>query len=160
MWGFDFKYILERVKVCAREMQYQFTNLGRLKNISTKMTQRKQQRATCSFPETSTLTFSLEHSAKKYLNDEKEDFSYGKIYSAQHGDSSTRKRMAVYCIKDSWLALRVFQVSKCLESYLKESRTYGTPIHQRFQWRTPLKITGVRKRFLAVTILGPTVPTP
>lgn len=59
--------------------------------------------------------------------------SYGE-YSAdytayiQNGNSQTRRRLAVYCMKDAILPLRLLDKLMCLINYIEMARVTGVPL--------------------------------
>lgn len=73
-------------------------------------------------------SYSLNYISYYFLNEQKEDVSYKIIQSLQEGDSSTRKRIATYCLKDSILPLTLFEKLKCIYSYVEMARVTGVPV--------------------------------
>lgn len=52
-------------------------------------------------------SYSLNAVSFQFLGDQKEDVHYSLIYALQNKDADSRKRIAVYCLKDAYLPLRL-----------------------------------------------------
>ncbi len=48
--------------------------------------------------------------------------------SLQNGNSQTRRRLAVYCLKDATLPLRLLDKLMCLLNYIEMARVTGVPL--------------------------------
>jgi len=48
--------------------------------------------------------------------------------SLQNGDADTRRRLAVYCLKDAYLPQRLMQKLMCLINYAEMARVCGVPL--------------------------------
>ena len=48
--------------------------------------------------------------------------------SSQHGNDQTRRRLAVYCMKDAILPLRLLEKLMCLINYIEMARVTGVPL--------------------------------
>lgn len=81
----------------------------------------------------------LKQVAKKYLQagEEKDDVKYTEINGLQDGDALTRKRLAHYCVQDSFLPVKLMLVlmpdrkaakQNFIEHYFENSRNGGTII--------------------------------
>ena len=46
----------------------------------------------------------------------------------QNGNSHTRRRLAVYCMKDATLPLRLLDKLMCLINYMEMARVTGVPL--------------------------------
>lgn len=79
----------------------------------------------------------LKNVAKRFLDkgEEKDDVKFTEINSLQDGDSTTRQRLAKYCVQDSYLPLRLMVVHvpdrkaehvNFLEYYFTNSQLSGT----------------------------------
>ncbi|KAH3686583.1 hypothetical protein WICPIJ_002427 [Wickerhamomyces pijperi] len=166
---FDFPFLFNRLSVTSDNEESQLYPLGRCKSLSSGLT--KEPPTTegglsltsrqllnlngrividlfpfCKRQETvKNGKCSLTVCSEKYLGDHKEEFGYKDIHPCQRGDSKTRKRMAVYCVKDSYLTLRIFQITGCLQHYVAKSMDTGVPIHQSAQWQTSLTVNVARR---------------
>lgn len=79
----------------------------------------------------------LKHVAKKYLQkgEEKDDVQYTEINFLQEGDEITRRRLAKYCVQDSYLPVKLMMViipdrksmqQDFVQYYFESSRLGGT----------------------------------
>lgn len=48
--------------------------------------------------------------------------------SSQNGNEQTRRRLAVYCLKDAYLPLRLLQKLMCVINYMEMARVTGVPL--------------------------------
>ena len=46
----------------------------------------------------------------------------------QNGNEQTRRRLAVYCLKDAYLPLRLLQKLMCIINYMEMARVTGVPL--------------------------------
>ena len=70
----------------------------------------------------------LESFSQKYLKEGKEEVDYKEISSLQAGDSHTRRRIALYCLKDAHLPLALSNKLGSIEKHLELARTGGVPL--------------------------------
>lgn len=47
---------------------------------------------------------------------------------SQNGNEQTRRRLAVYCLKDAYLPLRLLQKLMCVINYMEMARVTGVPL--------------------------------
>jgi len=73
-------------------------------------------------------SYSLNSVSAHFLNEQKEDVHYSIIGDLQRGNEETRKRLAVYCLKDAVLPLRLLEKLLCLVNYIEMARVTGVPI--------------------------------
>jgi len=59
-----------------------------------------------------------------FLNEQKEDVHHSIIADLQHGDPQTRRRLAVYCLKDAYLPQRLLDKLKCVYNYRGSSQSH------------------------------------
>lgn len=50
------------------------------------------------------------------------------ITDLQNGNSQTRRRLAVYCLKDAYLPLRLLEKLMCIINYMEMARVTGVPL--------------------------------
>ncbi|GMM35040.1 DNA-directed DNA polymerase delta [Saccharomycopsis crataegensis] len=72
-------------------------------------------------------SYSLNSVSAHFLNEQKEDVHHSIITDLQNGDSETRRRLAVYCLKDAYLPLRLLEKLMCLINYTEMARVTGVP---------------------------------
>ena len=63
-----------------------------------------------------------------FLGEQKEDVHHSVISDLQHGNSQTRRRLAVYCLKDAYLPLRLLDKLMCVINYMEMARVTGVPL--------------------------------
>ncbi|KAJ7830271.1 ribonuclease H-like domain-containing protein [Mycena leptocephala] len=67
----------------------------------------------------------LDDVSDRYLNSRKEDLDFKRINALQAGTDDDRKKIAVYCLKDSYLPLRLLDCEKlrCLDEAITAAQT-------------------------------------
>ena len=50
------------------------------------------------------------------------------VSSSQNGNNQTRRRLAVYCLKDAILPLRLLEKLMCVINYMEMARVTGVPL--------------------------------
>nr|BAO20824.1 DNA polymerase delta catalytic subunit [Thereuonema tuberculata] len=63
-----------------------------------------------------------------FLQEQKEDVQHSIITDLQNGNEQTRRRLAVYCLKDAYLPLRLLDKLMCLFNYIEMARVTGVPL--------------------------------
>ena len=63
-----------------------------------------------------------------FLSEQKEDVDHAIITTLQNGDEQTRRRLAVYCLKDAFLPLRLLDKLMSLVNYMEMARVTGVPL--------------------------------
>uniref|UniRef100_A0A1I8JJL4 DNA polymerase n=1 Tax=Macrostomum lignano TaxID=282301 RepID=A0A1I8JJL4_9PLAT len=63
-----------------------------------------------------------------FLHEQKEDVQHSIITELQNGNEQTRRRLAVYCLKDAYLPLRLMDKLMCLVNYMEMARVTGVPL--------------------------------
>ncbi|SCU89708.1 LAME_0E05072g1_1 [Lachancea meyersii CBS 8951] len=72
-------------------------------------------------------SYTLNAVSAHFLGEQKEDVHHSIISSLQNGDSETRRRLAVYCLKDAFLPLRLLEKLMALVNYTEMARVTGVP---------------------------------
>lgn len=144
--NFDLPYLLDRAKALGVE---DFPFLGRLSGQKTEM--RKTQMSSSAFGTHESRAFSMhgrvvldmlqlitrDHKLRSYslnsvsaefLGQQKEDVHYSIISDLQRGNEQTRRRLAVYCLKDALLPLKLMDKLMCLTNYMEMARVTGIPL--------------------------------
>lgn len=67
-----------------------------------------------------------------FLNEQKEDVPYNTIYKLQHGNEFTRRRLAIYCIKDAFLPIRLLEKLMIIFNLTEMARVCGIPMNFMF----------------------------
>ncbi|CAK9809726.1 DNA polymerase delta catalytic subunit [Anthophora quadrimaculata] len=144
--NFDFPYLINRAKhLNARDFYF----LGRIKNIKsvirTQVLQSKQmgKREIKSINFEGRVPFDLllvlvrDYKLRSYtlnavsyhfLQEQKEDVHHSIITDLQNGNAQTRRRLAVYCLKDAYLPLRLLDKLMCIFIYMEMARVTGVSI--------------------------------
>lgn len=73
-------------------------------------------------------SYSLNAVAFHFLEEQKEDVAHQIITDLQNGNELTRRRLAVYCLKDSYLVLRLLAKLMCVVNYVEMARVTGVPL--------------------------------
>lgn len=63
-----------------------------------------------------------------FLQEQKEDVHHSIISDLQNGNDQTRRRLAVYCLKDAYLPLRLIDKLMCVINYMEMARVTGVPL--------------------------------
>jgi DNA polymerase delta subunit 1 len=74
-------------------------------------------------------SYSLNAVASEFLGEQKEDVHYSMIGDLFTTNAETRRRLAVYCLKDAYLPLRLMEKLLCMYNYVEMARVTGTPIN-------------------------------
>ncbi|KAJ8919492.1 hypothetical protein NQ315_002113 [Exocentrus adspersus] len=143
--NFDFPYLIDRAKHLKVKS---FNLLGRLLNVRSEVketvTQTKIGRRTYKtinfegrVPYDMLLVMKRDFKLRSYtlnsvcqeiLGEQKEDVHYSIITDLQNGDDQTRRRLAVYCIKDAELPLRLLSTVLSFTNDVEMARVTGVPI--------------------------------
>ncbi|KRH95256.1 DNA polymerase delta catalytic subunit [Pseudoloma neurophilia] len=85
-------------------------------------------------------SYTLNNVSQQILNNQKEDIPYYLINSLFKGDDKTRRRIAVYCLKDTLLPLLIFEKLVVLLTGTEMARVLGVPINWHFNRGISIKI--------------------
>lgn len=92
------------------------------------------------FREHKLRSYSLNSVSAHFLGEQKEDVHHSIITTLQNGDEFTRRRLAVYCIKDAYLPLRLMEKLMCLFNQSEMARVTGVPITYLFTRGQQIKV--------------------
>lgn len=144
--NFDLPYLLDRAEALGvRDFPY----LGRMRGQVTTM--RKTQMSSSAFGAHDSREFTIhgrvvmdmlqliirEHKLRSYslnsvsaefLGQQKEDVHYSIISDLQRGNEQTRRRLAIYCLKDALLPVRLMDKLMSLTNYMEMARVTGVPL--------------------------------
>ena len=73
-------------------------------------------------------SYSLNSVCAEFLGMQKEDVHHSIISELQQGTDEDRRRLAVYCIKDSYLVIRLMWKLAVLINYIEMARVCGVPL--------------------------------
>lgn len=146
--NFDFPYLLDRAQALDAS---EFPFLGRIKNSCTKAKDTTFSSKAYGTRESKTFnlegrllfdllqviqrdyklrSYSLNAVSANFLGEQKEDVPHSIITDLQNGNEETRRRLAIYCLKDAFLPQRLMDKLMCLVNYIEMARVTGVP----FNW--------------------------
>ena len=73
-------------------------------------------------------SYTLNAVSYHFLQEQKEDVHHSVITDLQNGTPQTRRRLAIYCLKDAYLPLRLLEKLMCVINYMEMSRVTGVPL--------------------------------
>ncbi|KIM31867.1 hypothetical protein M408DRAFT_327272 [Serendipita vermifera MAFF 305830] len=145
--GFDFPYLIDRAHALkANEFPY----LGRLQNhksivrsthFSSKAYGTRDSKETVldgrlqldifqvMQRDYKLRSYSLNAVCAHFLGEQKEDVHHSVITDLQNGTDESRRRLAVYCLKDAYLPHRLMDKLLCLVNYTEMARVTGVPFN-------------------------------
>ncbi|PRP82977.1 DNA polymerase delta catalytic subunit-like [Planoprotostelium fungivorum] len=144
--NFDFPYLMNRAKHLKVD---EFPKLGRVKSAKARVrdtTFSSKAYGTRESKETSLdgrvqldilqaiqrdhklSSYSLNSVSAKFLGEQKEDVHYSIISDLYNGSDDDRRRLAVYCLKDAVLPLRLLDTLMITYNYIEMARVTGVPI--------------------------------
>ena len=74
-------------------------------------------------------SYTLNSVSAHFLNEQKEDVHHTMITELYNGTPESRRRLAVYCLKDAYLPLRLMDKLMCLVNYTEMARVTGVPFN-------------------------------
>ena len=72
-------------------------------------------------------SYTLNAVSAHFLGEQKEDVHHSIITDLQNGNDETRRRLAVYCLKDAFLPQRLLDKLMCIINYIEMARVTGVP---------------------------------
>ncbi len=86
-------------------------------------------------------SYTLNNVSYHFLKEQKEDVHHSEIYKLFLDSMDTRKRLAIYCIKDAELPLKLMERLCCLYNYAEMARVTGVPINFLLNRGQQIKVT-------------------
>ena len=145
--NFDFPYLLDRAKhLKCKEFPY-FTRLHSLMsaaketNFSSKQMGNRDTKATNTNGrlqldllqliqrDHQLRSYTLNSVCSHFLGEQKEDVHHTMITELFNGTPESRRRLAVYCLKDAYLPQRLMDKLMCLVNYTEMARVTGVPFN-------------------------------
>ncbi|KAG0235930.1 DNA-directed DNA polymerase delta [Actinomortierella wolfii] len=145
--NFDFPYLLDR----ARHLDvHEFPFLGRLNDVRTEAKDTKFSSKAYGTRENKSInmegrlqldmlqvmqrdyklrSYTLNAVCAQFLGEQKEDVHHSIITELQNGNEETRRRLAIYCLKDAYLPQRLMDKLMCLINYIEMARVTGVPFN-------------------------------
>ncbi|KAJ3515999.1 hypothetical protein NLJ89_g1399 [Agrocybe chaxingu] len=145
--GFDFPYLIDRAKALKAT---KFPYLGRMRGMRTETknthfsSKAYGQRDSKDTPldgrlqldvlqfmqrEHKLRSYTLNSVCAKFLGEQKEDVHHSVITDLQNGTPESRRRLAVYCLKDAYLPQRLLDKLMCFVNYVEMARVTGVPFN-------------------------------
>lgn len=144
--NFDFPYLMNRAKQLRVDL---FPFLGRIRNCKTLLKDAIMQSKQMGRRENKVVTiegrvqfdllqvllrdyklrsYTLNAVSYHFLQEQKEDVQHSIITDLQNGTDQTRRRLAVYCLKDAMLPLRLLDKLMSVINYMEMARVTGVPM--------------------------------
>ena len=145
--NFDFPYLLDRAKHLKVAGFEHWTRLPSVKsqakdtNISSKQMGSRDTKATNTNGrlqldllqlvqrDHQLRSYTLNSVCAQFLGEQKEDVHHTMITELFNGTPESRRRLAVYCLKDAYLPQRLMDKLSCLENYTEMARVTGVPFN-------------------------------
>ncbi|CCW63167.1 unnamed protein product [Phytomonas sp. EM1] len=100
-------------------------------------------------------SYSLNAVSQHFLGEQKEDVHHSIIADLQQGNDETRRRLAIYCLKDAYLPVKLLDRLMCIVNHVEMARVTGVPIGWLLERGQQIKIFSMllrksRKRNLVI----------
>nr|BAJ78774.1 DNA polymerase delta catalytic subunit [Panorpa takenouchii] len=144
--NFDFPYLLNRanhlkvknfeylgrikdIKSVVKELVIQSKQMGRRENKSVNFEGRVPfDLLLVLLRDYKLRSYTLNAVSYHFLQEQKEDVHHSIITDLQNESDQTRRRLAVYCLKDAYLPLRLLNKLMCIVNYMEMARVTGVPL--------------------------------
>ena len=145
--NFDFPYLLDRAKHLKVNGFDAWTRLNNVRSASKDTNFSSKQMGNRDTKATNTngrlqldllqlvqrdhqlRSYTLNSVCAQFLGEQKEDVHHTMITELFNGTPESRRRLAVYCLKDSYLPQRLMDKLSCLENYTEMARVTGVPFN-------------------------------
>lgn len=101
-------------------------------------------------------TYTLNAVSAHFLGEQKEDVHHSMITELHNGTPETRRRLAVYCLKDAYLPLRLMDKLMTLVNYTEMARVTGVPFSYLLSRGQQIKV--ISQLFRKALTVGLVVP--
>lgn len=156
--NFDLTYLLNRAKHLGLK---HFPHLGRVNNVLSSIRKQPFQSKQMGKTENNYIDISgrvqfdlllvlrREYKLRSYrlnavsyhfLQEQKEDVHHSIITDLQNGNEQTRRRLAVYCLKDAVLPLRLIDKLMCIINYMEMARVTGVTLNSLLSRGQQIKV--------------------
>ncbi|XP_052225251.1 DNA polymerase delta catalytic subunit-like [Dreissena polymorpha] len=127
--NFTFLGRIKDVKSVIKESTIQSKQMGKRENKVINIEGRVQlDLLQILFRDYKLRSYSLNAVSYHFLQEQKEDVHHSIISDLQNGNEQTRRRLAVYCLKDAILPLRLLDKLMCVINYMEMARVTGVPL--------------------------------
>ncbi len=144
--NFDFPYLLDRakhlkvqnfeywsrthVKSVAKETNFSSKQMGNRDTKATNTNGRLQLDLLQLIQRDHQLrSYTLNSVSAHFLGEQKEDVHHTMITELFNGTPESRRRLALYCLKDAYLPQRLMDKLSCIENYTEMARVTGVPFN-------------------------------
>ncbi|GAP84155.1 putative DNA polymerase delta catalytic subunit [Rosellinia necatrix] len=145
--NFDFPYLLDRAKYLKVKGFECWTRLPRLKSVHKDSSFSSKQMGNRDTKTTNTngrlqldllqliqrdhqlRSYTLNSVSAHFLGEQKEDVHHSMITELFNGTPESRRRLALYCLKDAYLPQRLMDKLSCLANYTEMARVTGVPFN-------------------------------
>jgi DNA polymerase delta subunit 1 len=128
--GFDFWSRLQSVRSVAKETNFSSKQMGNRDTKATNTNGRLQLDLLQLVQRDHQLrSYTLNSVSAQFLGEQKEDVHHTMITELFNGTPESRRRLAVYCLKDAYLPQRLLDKLSCLENYTEMARVTGVPFN-------------------------------
>lgn len=128
--GFDYWSRLHSVKSVAKETNFSSKQMGNRDTKATNTNGRLQLDLLQLVQRDHQLrSYTLNSVCAQFLGEQKEDVHHTIITELFNGTPESRRRLAVYCLKDAYLPQRLMDKLSCLENYTEMARVTGVPFN-------------------------------
>ncbi|ORY71699.1 DNA polymerase family B [Pseudomassariella vexata] len=145
--NFDFPYLLDRAKHLKLNGFEYWTRLPSVKSVSKETNFSSKQMGNRDTKATNTngrlqldllqliqrdhqlRSYTLNSVCSHFLGEQKEDVHYTMITELFNGTPESRRRLALYCLKDAYLPQRLMDKLSCLANYTEMARVTGVPFN-------------------------------
>lgn len=101
-------------------------------------------------------SYTLNSVCAHFLGEQKEDVHHSIITDLQNGTAESRRRLAVYCLKDAYLPQRIMDKLMCFINYIEMARVTGIPFNYLLSRGQQIKV--ISQLFRKSLSLGYLVP--
>ncbi|ROW15394.1 hypothetical protein VPNG_02415 [Cytospora leucostoma] len=145
--NFDFPYLLDRAKALKCKGFEYWSRIPTVRSVSKETNFSSKQMGNRDTKATNTngrlqldllqliqrdhnlRSYTLNSVSSHFLGEQKEDVHYTMITELFNGTPESRRRLALYCLKDAYLPQRLMDKLSCLENYTEMARVTGVPFN-------------------------------
>lgn len=145
--NFDFPYLLDRAKHLKVQKFPYWSRLNNIQSVAKDTNFSSKQMGNRDTKATNTngrlqldllqliqrdhhlRSYTLNSVCAEFLNEQKEDVHHTMITELYNGTPESRRRLAVYCLKDAYLPQRLMDKLMCLVNYTEMARVTGVPFN-------------------------------
>lgn len=128
--GFEFWSRLKNSKSISKDSNFSSKQMGSRETKSTNTNGRLQLDLLQVVQRDHHLrSYTLNSVCAQFLGEQKEDVHHSMITELFNGTPESRRRLAVYCLKDAYLPQRLMDKLSCLENYTEMARVTGVPFN-------------------------------